>query len=264
MEKHQRIEFAIDLAKRAGALAMAYYAKLDQLAVHSKGHQDLVSEADREVELFIRREIAVLYPEDGIVGEEYLPVEGRSGMIWVIDPIDGTSNFVRGIPQWCVIIACCHQSETEIAVIYAPVSGETYHAQKGGGAFMDGKAISVSAARGAGEGIIGIDYSVTRDTRHIVPVITEILASGAAFFRTGSGGLMLAYVSSGRLLGYVEEHMNAWDCLAGLLLIEEAGGRILPLDRDSVLAAGTAVVATCPGIYQVLYDICSTPFSLGR
>ena len=95
-----RMQFAIDLARRAGELGLKYFRDLDSLTIESKGHQDLVSQADREVELFIRAAIAKDYPQDGIVGEEHASVAGSTGYVWVIDPIDGTANFVRGIPAW--------------------------------------------------------------------------------------------------------------------------------------------------------------------
>ena len=105
----QRMHFAIDLARRAGELGLKYFRDLENLTIESKGHQDLVSDGDREVELFIRAAIAEAYPADGIIGEEHAPVAGKTDHVWVIDPIDGTANFVRGIPAWCVVIACAKE-----------------------------------------------------------------------------------------------------------------------------------------------------------
>lgn len=238
----RRTEFAVELARRAGELAMDYYRRLDTLKIESKGHQDLVSEADREVELFVRREISAAYPQDGIVGEEHAPVTGSTGFDWVIDPIDGTANFVRGIPQWCVIIACTKDSVAQVGVVHDPVSGETFHGYRGGGAYSDGRAISVSASDDIGDGSIGVGFNNRTRAENIVPVVADIVGRGGLFFRNASGGLMLAYVAAGRLIGYVEEHMNAWDCLAGLLLIEEAGGWIVEPDARTVLAKGTVVI----------------------
>lgn len=258
----ERTDFAVDLAKRAGMLAMEYYRRLDTLTIESKGHQDLVSEADKEVELFVRRELAAHYPQDGIVGEEHATVASQSGFTWVIDPIDGTANFVRGIPQWCVIIACCNDGIAQVGVIHDPVSGETFHGYRGGGAFSNGRAISVSNSSSLGDGTVGLGFNNRSNATNVVPVITDILGAGGIFFRNASGGLMLAYVASGRLIGYVEEHMNAWDCVAGLLLIEEAGGIILQPDPKTVLQKGTVIVAGGKSIYDTLYKLCEKPFSL--
>ena len=127
----QRVHFAIDLARGAGELGLKYFRDLDNLTIESKGHQDLVSDGDREVELFIRAAIAAAYPQDGIVGEEHASVAGTTGYVWVIDPIDGTANFVRGIPAWCVVIACARDGETVVGVIHEPSTGETFHGRRG-------------------------------------------------------------------------------------------------------------------------------------
>ena len=127
----ERMQFAVELARRAGELGLDYFRRFDALTIESKGHQDLVSEADREVETFVRRELASRYPKDGVIGEEHAPTKGTSGYDWVIDPIDGTANFVRGIPAWTVVIACTHEGATVAlnpdgrAVVYSPMSRST-------------------------------------------------------------------------------------------------------------------------------------------
>src|SRR4051794_24118806 len=123
--KH-RLDVALGIAREAGELGLRHFRSLELLSIQSKGHQDLVSNADREVELFIRAAIARWFPDDGIVGEEHAPTPGTSGHVWVIDPIDGTANFVRGIPAWCVVIACVDQGITEIGIIHEPSTGETF------------------------------------------------------------------------------------------------------------------------------------------
>lgn len=256
-----RTEFAIDLARRAGELGMDYFRRLDTLTIESKGHQDMVSEADREVELFVRRELAIAYPDDGIVGEEHAPKTGSTGFDWVIDPIDGTANFVTAIPQWCVIIACVKNGEAVVGVIHEPVANETFHGYRGGGAFMNGRAISVSKAA-LDHGATGVGFNNRTRARNIVPVVSEIIERGGIFFRNASGGLMLAYVAAGRLIGYVEEHMNAWDCVGGLLLVEEAGGKIVQPDAKTVLAKGTVVICGGPAVFDELHTIVKGPFGL--
>ncbi|BCG84545.1 inositol monophosphatase [Mesorhizobium sp. 113-3-9] len=251
-----RERFAIDLARRAGDLGLRYFRDLDSLTIESKGHQDLVSQADREVELFIRAAIAADYPQDGIVGEEHASVAGSTGHVWVIDPIDGTANFVRGIPAWCVVIACARDGETVVGVIHEPSTGETFHGRRDGGAFVNGRPIKASAATSLGEGSVGTGFSNRAEAENIAVLIKKILAEGGVFFRNASGALMLAYVASGRLLGYVEEHMNAWDCLAGMLLIEEAGGTVLKADRKTVLQSGTQVISGGKGVFSKLQALC--------
>ncbi|MGX5800864.1 inositol monophosphatase family protein [Bradyrhizobium sp. Arg314] len=259
-----RMHFAIDLARRAGDLALKYFRDLDNLTIESKGHQDLVSEADREVELFIRAAIAEACPEDGIVGEEHAAVTGKTGHVWVIDPIDGTANFVRGIPAWCVVIACARDGETVVGVIHEPSTDETFYGRLGGGAFINGKPIKASNAASLSEGSVGTGLSNRASTEHVAVLISKIMAEGGVFFRNASGALMLAYTAAGRLLGYVEEHMNAWDCLAGMLLVEEAGGTVLKADPKTVLDQGTQVITGGKQIFPRLQRLCETAFGPTR
>jgi myo-inositol-1(or 4)-monophosphatase len=261
-EDQRRLDFTVDLARRAGELGMKFFREIDKLTIESKGHQDLVSNGDREVELFVRAAILAEYPEDGIVGEEHAPTTGTSGYIWVIDPIDGTANFVRGIPAWTVVIACTRNGVTEIGVIHEPSTGETFYARRGGGAFLNSRPIKASSATSLTQGSVGTGFSNRVEAGKIVPLIEDLISRGGVFFRNASGALMLAYVAAGRLLGYTEEHMNAWDCLAGLLIIEEAGGRIFSPDPLTVLEKGTLTLAGGPGVFNEIRDISLKAFKL--
>lgn len=257
----ERLQFAIDLARRAGELGLRHFRAIESLTIETKGHQDLVSNADREVELFVRAAIAATYPDDGIVGEEHAAASGSSGQIWVIDPIDGTANFVRGIPAWCVVIACASNGVAGLGVIHEPSTGETFWARRGGGAFLNGRPVRASGGTSLAEGSVGTGFSNRREARNIVTLIEALVGQGGVFFRNASGALMLAYVAAGRLLAYCEEHMNAWDCLAGLLIVEEAGGRILPPDPATVIKEGTMVIAGGAGIFDQVEGLCAEAFS---
>lgn len=230
------------IAGEAGALALEYFRKWDQLTIETKGHQDFVSEADRNVELAVRAALSQAFPDDGIVGEETAPSPGTSGFTWVIDPIDGTTNFINGIPQWCVILACVRAGRTEIGVIHDPVHGEMHHARRGGGAFCNARPIRVARGRKLSEGTLGVGYSGRVRAEGMKRLVTACLDEGCVFWRNGSGGLSLAYVATGRILGYCEEHMNAWDFLAGQLIVAEAGGRVETTDADVAISRGGRVV----------------------
>ncbi|MDX8510312.1 inositol monophosphatase family protein [Mesorhizobium captivum] len=256
----QRMHFAIDLARRAGELGLKYFRDLENLTIESKGHQDLVSDADREVELFVRAAITAAYPDDGIVGEEHAPATGKTSYVWVIDPIDGTANFVRGIPAWCVVIACARDGETVVGVIHEASTGETFYGRLGGGAFVNGRPIRASGAKALSEGSVGTGLSNRASTEHVAVLVSMIMAEGGVFYRNASGALMLAYAAAGRLLGYVEEHMNAWDCLAGMLLVEEAGGTVLKPDPRTVVSQGTQVIAGGSNIFPKLRALCTEAF----
>ncbi|MCX2723182.1 inositol monophosphatase family protein [Roseibium salinum] len=256
-----RLEFAVSLAEKAGKLGMEYFRKLDTLNVTQKGHQDLVSEADRNVETLIRQEFAKAYPEDGILGEEHGMEEGSSGYTWVTDPIDGTANFVTGIPQWCVIIACVHQGQVIVGVIHDPVAGETFKAAAGQGAFLNGKPIRTSTSESLSTGSVGVGFNGRTAITDAVNVVGALVSKGGVFFRNASGGLMLAYAASGRLIGYVESHMNAWDCLAGMLIAKEAGGMVMEQDINNALYHGARIVVGAPGVFNDLMEIAESSFS---
>ena len=240
------------IAAEAGVLALEYFRNRDGLAIDVKGHQDFVSEADRAVEMAIRAALAEAFPKDGIVGEEDAATPGTSAFTWVIDPIDGTTNFINGIPQWCVILACVHQGQTVIGVIHDPVHDEMHHARLGLGAFCNERPIRCSARTSLQDGSLGVGFSGRRPVAGITRLVSLCCDAGTMFWRNGSGGLSLAYVATGRILGYVEEHMNAWDFLAGHLLVAEAGGRVEPVDADTALAEGARVVAAGQGVFDAV------------
>ncbi|TYC63364.1 inositol monophosphatase [Rhodobacterales bacterium] len=256
-----RLDFAVALAKKAGELGVDYFRKLDTLTVTKKGHQDLVSEADRNVETLIRKELAVSFPDDGILGEEHGIEEGSSGYTWVIDPIDGTANFVAGIPQWCVILACVHQGNVIVGVIHDPVAGETFKAAAGHGAFVNDKPIKASDSESLSNGSVGVGFNGRTAVTDAVNAVGALVSEGGVFFRNASGGLMLAYAAAGRLIGYIESHMNAWDCLAGMLITREAGGVVMEQDVNNSLYHGARVVVGAPGVFDALKEIADSSFA---
>lgn len=256
----RRLDFAKNTARQAGMLATDFFGSIGDLIIEQKGVQDLVSNADRDVETFVRDAIADSFPEDGIVGEEFDNVTSRSGYIWVIDPIDGTANFVTGIPQWCVILACVYEDQTRIAAIYEPGADEMFSAMTGTGAYLNDKPISVSTTTGLSHGNLGVGMNGRTETNIVVKFIDELASRGGIFFRNASGGLMLSYVAAGRLIGYAEPHMNAWDCLAGQLLIAEAGGRVEKQSANQMLETGGRVVASAPAIFDELVSMADRTF----
>lgn len=247
-----RMEFATELCRSAGALARDYFANRATLVVDRKGAQDWVSEADKKVEVFIREKIEAAWPGDGIFGEEHAPKAGTSGFDWVIDPIDGTTNFVNGIPAWTIVLAGVANGRTDIGVIHDPNVDETYAALRGSGATLNGASMKVAAGVALKDGTVAVGYSNRIEARHVVPIVAGLIDEGAMFHRNASGALSLAYVAAGRLLGYVEEHMNAWDCLAGQLLVSEAGGVVEDQDASAMIREGGRVIAGTPDVFETL------------
>ncbi|RYE58940.1 MAG: inositol monophosphatase [Rhizobiaceae bacterium] len=244
-----RFALAHAMAKEAGALALDYFSRRETLVVEQKRDpQDVVSIADREVEQLIRRRVAERFPDDGFLGEEYGLQPGTSGMTWVVDPIDGTSPFVNGMPNWCVSIALIADDEPAIGVIAAPCHKEIYAAALGQGATLNGKPLHLDGSRTIRNAVTGIGANNHVAPQVVAKMVEDLLTAGGNFIRNGSGALMLAYVAAGRLVGYYEPYMHAWDCLAGYCLVREAGGwyHDFPTSGDE-LTRGAPVLATAPG-----------------
>jgi myo-inositol-1(or 4)-monophosphatase len=256
-----RLAVAIRIAAEAGQLGLSYFRRLGTLTVVSKGHQDMVSEADRDLETFLRAEIAKAFPEDAVLGEEQGMSAGRSGYTWVLDPIDGTANFVNAIPAWSVVVACVTSKDTVVGVIHDPNVGETFAASLGGGATLNGKPMRASQGMSLTSGSVGVGLSNRVDWRPAVTFIHDLMAEGGLFFRNASGAVMLAYVASGRLLGYVEEHMNAWDCVAGLLMVREAGGRVHHVDSAEMLRDGGLIISGGSGVFDDINRLALSAFN---
>jgi myo-inositol-1(or 4)-monophosphatase len=250
-----RYEFALEATAEAGKFAAGYFRDREALVVEAKGAQDWVSEADKNVETLLRKLISEAWPEDGIFGEEHADKIGTSGFDWVIDPIDGTTNFVNGIPAWTVVLAGVAENRTQVGVIHDPNFGETFAAQRGQGATLNGVPMTVAAGIPLESGTVSVGYSNRVEAAHVVPVIAGLVERGALYHRNASGALSLAYVAAGRMLGYIEEHMNAWDCLAGQLMIEEAGGVIEDQDAGEMIRVGGRVVAGTPDVFGTLKDL---------
>jgi myo-inositol-1(or 4)-monophosphatase len=242
-----RYDAAIDIARAGGELAMTYFRNRDTLVIEGKGDQDMVSQADRQVEVLIRDRLTELFPEDGFFGEEGGQTNGgNSGGIWVVDPIDGTACFVVGIPVWCVSIAFLIGDDIEIGVVFDPNSGEIFAARRGRGATLDGVPIQANPATSFTEGTVGIGYSPRTEPKPTVDAIGGLLAQGGMFQRNGSGALMISYVAAGRLIGYYEPHINSWDCLAGIALVLEAGGWANDFLAGDGLTKGNAIAVSGP------------------
>ncbi len=248
-----RFAYAFALIQEAGDLALRYFRNLDTLSVHNKGPQDMVSEADLNVELLIRERLKKQFPEDAFLGEETGRTEFATDQgIWVVDPIDGTQPFISGLSGWCVSIAFLFDGNLEIGLVAGPARAEYFAGRRGAGATLNGSPIKVSAATQLTEGIVGVGYSPRVRPSGFLPLFSNLLAQGAMFYREGSGALTLCYVACGRLIGYVEPHINSWDCLGALAIIEAAGGKTSDFLSNDGLWKGNSLVAGPPILYPAL------------
>lgn len=246
-----RLIAAEAVAREAGALARRRFASA-AFKVGFKGPQDYLTEVDGETEELISRRLNSVFPDDGFIGEETAAREGRGKAVWVVDPIDGTSNFARRHPHFCVSIACLIGGRLEVGVIYDPMRDELYSAWLGGGARLNGEKIRPSNVTSLGSSAIEIGWNARAGADRYLDLVRRVVQCGAAPSRTGSGALAIAYVAAGRSDGYVEQHIKAWDCLAGVLLVREAGGYVSDFLAGDGLAKGNPLIACAPGVKDAL------------
>jgi len=222
------LNFAIETAREAGQILLE---KFDRgIAVHKKGDIDLVTAADLASEALIIERIKSHYPRHSILAEESgnaVVIGGENTWKWIIDPLDGTTNFAHGYPCFCVTIALEHDGEIVIGVTFDPTRNELFAAERGGGASLNGKPIRVSNCEDLGDALIvtGFPYDI-KHRNDFARHLTEMLLSSRGVRRDGSAAIDMAYVACGRFDGFWEEGLNPWDVAAGVLLIEEAGGQL--------------------------------------
>jgi myo-inositol-1(or 4)-monophosphatase len=247
-----RLLAARAVAREAGALARRRFAE-SSFSVGFKGPQDYLTEVDGETEELIGRRLHDAFPYDGFIGEETAGwAAPENGAVWVVDPIDGTANFARSVPHFCVSIACVLEGRIEVGVIYDPITDELFSARRGDGASLNGKPLKVSDATALANSTIEVGWNMRAGVSKYLDLIRRVALWGAAPFRAGSGALGLAYVAAGRREGYVEHHINSWDCLAGLLLVEEAGGYVSNFLAGEGLTKGNPLIACAPGVKEAL------------
>jgi myo-inositol-1(or 4)-monophosphatase len=251
-----RFHVAQALAREAGLIARRRFLDRSSFTVGFKGPQDFLTEVDGEVERLIATRLHALFPEDGFIGEEGAGRAGQPGApIWVVDPIDGTSNFARGAPHFCISIAAVVGRRVELGVIYDPMLDELFAARHGGGANLNATKIHVSAAADLAEASIEVGWNLRSGADKFKSLVGRIVDAGAAVGRSGSGALGLAYVAAGRRDGYVENHMNAWDCLAAIALIKESGGYVSDFLSGEGLRAGNGILACAPALREPLWRV---------
>jgi myo-inositol-1(or 4)-monophosphatase len=219
-------DFAVELAKEAGQVLMDCFER--RLVVESKSSEiDLVTEADVASEKLIVKAIRERYPEHGVLSEEGLGEKQAGEFLWLIDPLDGTTNYAHGYPVFCVSIALQREGETVLGVTYDPVRDELFCAEKGQGAYCNGRRLSVSGAINLRRSLLatGFPYARASIEDNNVAEFGRIMPRVQGVRRGGAATLDMAYVAAGRLDGYWEFHLSPWDWAAGDLLVQEAGGR---------------------------------------
>ena len=244
-----RFEAAKALAYEAGDLARRRFLDRGSFTIKFKGPQDYLTEVDQEVETLIAGKLGRLFPGDGFIGEEGAgrdPMEGHP--VWVVDPIDGTSNFAHGVPHFCISIAAVVGPEIELGVIYDPMVDELFAARRGAGATLNGVAMKAAATRHLKDATVEIGFNQRSGLDKYLGLIGRIAATGASTMRGGSGALGVAYVAAGRRDAYFENFINAWDCLAAIAMVKEAGGYANDFLANDGLRKGNPVLAAAPAL----------------
>lgn len=253
MSPTDRYTLAQSLIREAGALALGYFNDLPSLTVKNKGPQDVVSEADLNTELLIKARIADHFPGDAFLGEETGVTAFSEGQgIWVVDPIDGTQPFISGMSSWCISIAFVQNGRVQFGLVYAPVRDELFAGGIGIPATLNGAPVRRHPGKSLRDGITGTGYNTRLGLDTFMTPFRALLAQGGMFYRDGSGALMLCYVASGRLLGYIEPHINSWDCLGAIGVIEAAGLRVNDFLAGDGLTRGNEIIAGTPEVYDDL------------
>jgi myo-inositol-1(or 4)-monophosphatase len=246
-----RFDTAIRLATEAGALALRMRPPPGASSARLKGAQDWLTEADGAVERLLSERLAAAFPADGFQGEE--GGSARTGTLrWVVDPIDGTANFMRGNRRFCVSLGCLEGDTPVIGVIVAPALEEIFAAYTGAGATLNGAPIHAAETTDLARATVELGWSRRRPHEAFLALTDRIIAAGAMPRLGGSGSLGLADVAAGRTDAYVELHINLWDVAAALAILSEAGARVSPFMSGDGATAGNAILACAPGIADAL------------
>ncbi|HEU4542399.1 MAG TPA: inositol monophosphatase family protein [Jiangellaceae bacterium] len=247
---------AVETAREAGELIRGRRDAVNRMAISATKTTptDVVTESDTAAEALIRERLLAARPEDAILGEEGGSSHGGSGVRWLVDPIDGTVNYLYGIPQYAVSIAAQRAGDTVAGVVHNPVSGETWTATRGGGAYLDGRRIRESGCDRLELALVatGFGYDAGRRARQAA-ILQQILPSVRDIRRAGAASLDLCAVAMGRVDGYYERGLGPWDLAAGALVAEEAGAVVGGL--AGAVAGPELVIAAGPALFGPLHDL---------
>ncbi|EIJ33299.1 inositol monophosphatase family protein [Thiothrix nivea] len=249
---HPMLRKATDAAREAGEAIRHYANKVHKLNIQNKDQNDFVSEVDQQAEQIIVRHLQRAYPDHAFFGEEHGKQGTDSDYEWIIDPLDGTTNFLYGIPQYSVSIALKHKGRLTVGVVYDPLRDETFAAARGDGATLNGRRIRVSERSSMHSALLGtgIPFRANQNLDLYLQTLKALIPDTAGVRRPGSAALDLAWVACGRFDGFWEFGLNEWDMAAGVLLVQEAGGLVSDLSGDNNHLKTGDVVAANPKVFK--------------
>jgi myo-inositol-1(or 4)-monophosphatase len=246
MAQSANLNVMIKTARKAGRQLLKDFGEVENLQVSAKGPGDFVSKADRMAEKTIREELMAARPSYGFVGEEGGTVEGEDPTRrWIVDPLDGTTNFLHGLPHWAVSIALEHKGAIVAGVIHDPVKNETFWAEKGQGAWMDERRLRVSGRTRMIESLFatGIPFASSPNLSKNLMDLARLMPECSGVRRMGAAALDMAYVAAGRYEGFWERGLHIWDIAAGAIIVTEAGGAVGPITPGDDPLAGDLIAA---------------------
>ncbi|MFD1913184.1 inositol monophosphatase family protein [Halodurantibacterium flavum] len=252
MQGSANLNVMIKAARKAGRSLVKDFREVENLQVSRKGAADFVSRADTAAEKIIRDELMGARPTYGWLGEETGAADGADPTRrWIVDPLDGTTNFLHGLPHWAVSIALEHKGEVVAGVIYDAAKDELFWAEKGAGAWMNDTRLRVSARRVMTESIFatGVPFAGKNTLPATLQDLARLMPACAGVRRWGAAALDLAYVAAGRYDGYWERELNAWDIAAGIIIVREAGGMVAPIREGSDILEKGALIAANDQIF---------------
>jgi myo-inositol-1(or 4)-monophosphatase len=247
-----RYRAGLDITREAGALALDYFKRRATLPIEHKGRQDFVSEADKKTEDLIVARLGAAFPDDSVLGEEG-GLRQNGPALWVIDPIDGTANFLRGIPHWCVSIGLIADGKAVAGFLFNPVTDELFSAHAGGGAYLNGAPIKVSGVTDITQSSLGMGYAHRLPLAPYIAEMNTSLAGGCDVRTLGSGALDLGFVAAGRLDATFYRHINLWDVAGGMAIVAEAGGTVSDFLAGEGMREGNAILVATPALYAPLH-----------
>jgi len=250
------LEFAVDVARSAGAIQKSRYEDAS-VTVEHKGLLDLVTEVDIECEKLVTELIAEKYRDHGVLAEEGTALKNSSDYLWIVDPLDGTTNFAHGFPMFCVSIALVKKGKTLIGVAYDALRDELFTAVTGGGAFLNGRRIKVSEVAQMDDALLatGFPYDIRSNSDNNLDHFNRVVVNCQAIRRAGSAVLDLCYTACGRFDGFWEKSLFAWDMAAGALIVEEAGGIVTDMSGETLNLYGKTIAAANRNIHCELLEL---------
>ena len=254
MDASSLLAIAVEAAEAAGDLLLSRFRAPARGVERKSSTTDMVSDADRDAEALIREILGKARPDDAILGEEEGESSGGSGLRWVIDPLDGTTNFLFGVPQWAVSIACEDADGGLIGVIHAPCQGETFTAARGEGAFLAGERLEVSPKTDLSDALVATGFSYVPEERAVqADVLREVLPKVRDIRRPGAASLDLAWTAAARFDAYYEVPSHHWDWAAGVVIVREAGAQVGEL--VAIGPSGPGLIVAGNGLYQGLAQL---------